>query len=97
KRIGTLPGVQSVAGSNGVPLRDDAFETPITVEGHPAASPKEIARITAHPVTESYFATMQTKIVRGQGVSDRDRLGMPINVVITETAARRLFPNEDPI
>ena len=40
---------------------------------------------------------MQTRIIRGHGVSDRDRLGMPFNVVITETAARRLFPNEDPI
>jgi len=30
-------------------------------------------------------------------VSDRDRIGMPINIVISETAARRLFANEDPI
>jgi len=97
KRIAVLPGVQSVAGSNGVPLRDDAFEGAITVEGHPVANPTQVPRITSHPVTEAYFATLETKIVRGQGVSDRDRLGMPVNVVITETAARRLFPNEDPI
>jgi predicted permease len=97
KRLAALPGVRGVAGSNGVPLRDDAFEGPVTVDGHPAPSPTQLSRITSHPVTESYFATMETKIVRGRGVSDRDRLGMPMNVVITEAAARRLFPNEDPI
>jgi predicted permease len=69
----------------------------ITIEGHTVAKPSQMPRITSHPVTEAYFATMRTKIVRGQGVSDRDRLGMPINVVITETAARHLFPTEDPI
>ena len=97
KRISALPGVQSVAASSGVPLRDDSFEAPITVEGRPAANPGQLPRMTSRPVTEAYFATMQTSIVRGRGVSDRDRIGMPINIVISETAARRLFPSEDPI
>ncbi len=97
KRVAALPGVRNVTASNGVPLRDDAFEGVVTIEGHSVANPSQMPRITPHPVTEAYFATMQTRLVRGQGVSDRDRLGMPINVVITETAARRLFPNEDPI
>jgi len=59
--------------------------------------PAQPPRIIARPVTESYFTTIGTRIVRGRGVSDQDRQGMPINIVISETAARRLFPNEDPI
>ena len=97
KRLRTLPGVTHVAGTNAVPLRDDAFESIVTIEGHPELPATQLPRLTPHPVTEDYFATMETPIVRGRGVSDRDRLGMPINVVLTETAAQRLFPNEDPI
>ena len=96
-RIKALPGVQHVAGSNGVPLRDDAFEAPISIDGRPAVPPAQLARITLHQVSGDYFATMGTRILRGQAVSDQDRQGMPINVVISETAARRLFPNEDPL
>jgi predicted permease len=97
KRTRALPGVVHAAGTNAVPLRDDAFDGPVTIEGRPALAATQLPRVTAHPVTQDYFATMETPIVRGRGVSDTDRLGMPINIVITETAAKRLFPREDPI
>jgi putative ABC transport system permease protein len=53
--------------------------------------------MTPHPVTGDYFTTMETRVVRGKPVSDQDRLGMPINIVIGETAARHLFPKNDAI
>jgi putative ABC transport system permease protein len=96
-RLKALPGVQRVAGASGVPLRDLNFEGPVTIEGHPELPPTQLPRATTQPVSGDYFATMGTKILRGHGVSDQDRLGMPINIVISETAARRLFPNEDPL
>jgi putative ABC transport system permease protein len=97
KRVRALPGVTHAAGTNAIPLRDDTFENPMTVEGHPEISATQLPRVAARPVTEDYFATMEVSLVRGRGISDADRLGMPINVVITETTAKRLFPGEDPI
>jgi putative ABC transport system permease protein len=97
KRVRALPGVTHAAGTNAVPLRDDTFENPVTIEGRPDLPIGQLPRVAARPVTEDYFATMQTPIVRGRGVSDADRLGMPMNIVITETMAKRLFPTEDPI
>jgi putative ABC transport system permease protein len=97
ERVRALPGVTHAAGTNAIPLRDDTFENPVTIEGHPELPAPQLPRITARPVTEDYFATMEIPIVRGRGISDGDRIGMPMNVVITETVAKRLFPNEDPI
>ena len=36
-------------------------------------------------------------MVRGRGITDRDRLGTPKVVVINEALARKYFPNEDPL
>jgi putative ABC transport system permease protein len=96
-RLKALPGVVHAAGAGGVPLRDAAFESPVSVEDQPAIPASQLPHMTGRPVTGDYFATMATKIVRGRGISDQDRLGMPVNIVISASGARRLFPNEDPI
>ena len=44
-----------------------------------------------------YFTTLGIRLVRGRWFTDRDREGQPKVVVINETAARRFWPNEDPI
>jgi putative ABC transport system permease protein len=95
--MAAVPGVQHVAGSNGVPLRDDAFENPVTIEGHPALAPTELPRIAVHMVSTDYFATMETKLLRGRGITEQDRDGQPMSAVISQTVARKLFPGEDPI
>ena len=97
ERLKALPGVQHVAGASGVPLRDPSFEGRVSIEGQPALPPSQAPMMVGHPVTGDYFATMETRLVRGKPISDQDRQGMPINIVISETAARRLFPKEDPI
>ncbi len=96
-RLKALPGVQHVAGTSGVPLRDPTFEGRVSIEGQPSLPPSQLPMMTGHPVTGDYFATMGTRIVQGQAITDQDRQGMPINVVISQTAARHLFPTADPI
>jgi putative ABC transport system permease protein len=44
-----------------------------------------------------YFDTLGIRLVRGRGISDRDRPGQPKVVVINETAARTYWGAEDPI
>ena len=47
--------------------------------------------------TADYFKTMQIPLTRGRLFDDRDRAGATPVVVITESAVRQFFPNEDPI
>ncbi|MBL8987770.1 MAG: FtsX-like permease family protein, partial [Gemmatimonadetes bacterium] len=44
-----------------------------------------------------YFAAMGIPIQAGRSLSDADRAGSPVVVVINETGARQLWPNESPI
>jgi putative ABC transport system permease protein len=44
-----------------------------------------------------YFATLGTRIVRGRGISEQDRAGAPLAVVVSESMARRLWPTKDAI
>ncbi len=53
--------------------------------------------VNQRDVSAAYFATVGARIVRGRGITDRDRLGTPKVVVINEALARKYFPNEDPV
>jgi len=44
-----------------------------------------------------YFRTLGIPVVRGRGFLESDRPGAPQVVVVSEAAARRLWPGEDPI
>jgi putative ABC transport system permease protein len=53
--------------------------------------------IGLHVVTPDHFRTLEIPIVRGRAFTPRDRAGSPRVVVLNETAARRLWPGQDPL
>jgi len=48
-------------------------------------------------VTPSYFHSLGIRLIKGRGLSDRDRTGGPPVTVINETMARRFFKGEEPL
>src|SRR5262249_4644966 len=44
-----------------------------------------------------YFGALGIPVTRGRAFTAEDRAGAPQVVVITESAAKQFFPNEDPI
>jgi len=48
-------------------------------------------------VTPDYFTTMAIRLVRGRTFSPRDTTQSPGVVIVSESAARRLWPGRDPI
>jgi predicted permease len=47
--------------------------------------------------TPDYFATTGTRIVNGRGITAEDRAGSATVAVVSESMARALWPNENPI
>jgi len=93
-RTAALPGVTQAALTSVVPLTGDG-DTDFLIEGRPAPTRSSDAFITWYRiVTANYFATMEIPLKRGRLFQDRE--AEPV-VVINETAARRFWPNEDPI
>ena len=96
QNISRLPGVQSAAVSNVLPIAQD-FVLGVVVEGRPRVSDSEAPKTNYFAVSPDYFKAMGIPLVRGRAFDERDKAGAPRVVIINQTMAAKLFPGEDPI
>ena len=96
QRVRQLPGVQSVAVSNGLPFEGANFP-PLVLEGKPAPPPGQDPTGLQYIVSPDYFKTMGIDVIRGRLFSTEDRKDTPQVALVDEVFARQYFPNEDPI
>ena len=90
-RLKTAPGVQQVSVSNCLPARGDEVTMVRTGQG------KEWEAVAARSVSPEYFAVFHVPLLRGRLFTDHDRAGATKVLLVTETAARHLWPGEDPL
>ena len=93
ERLNALPGVRAAALSCCGPFSSIQQTTQFSVPGRPYLE-SDGARM-AH-VSPGYFRTMG-RIAAGRPFTADDRAGAPAVVVVSETAARRLFGAENPL
>jgi putative ABC transport system permease protein len=91
-----MPGVQSASLSTNLPLEGGNTNN-FNLEIRPTAPGKseEVAEFTS--VSPEYFRTLGIPLLKGRYLSEQDDQNAPPVMVISETMARRYFPNEDPI
>jgi len=100
RRIGALPGVSQSAFGNVVPWRDSGPGVGIQFsgDGHVHATGVPDPRAQWRVISPGFFAALGVPIVAGR---DFNALDGPNNaepvVIVSETLAQRMFPNEDPI
>jgi predicted permease len=94
QRLSGTRGVQSAAMTNTLPLEGEMQVDMLSREND---TRPEVQRPTANIryVSPGYFATLGIPLRRGRSFAESDR-GRPV-VVLSERAARALWPNEDPI
>ena len=71
---------------------DTAWE--LRFAGVPGSEPSEVF---VNTVTPEYFATFDIGLIRGRLFTEQDTSSAPRVAVISETLAREIFPNRDPI
>jgi len=96
-RIRALPGVESAASIDSLPIADSGSTQPIAIEGRPAQAMSEQPEASVRVITPGYLQTMRIRLVRGRDFSDTDSPTAPFVVLVSESLARRFWPNEDPI
>ena len=96
EKVRSLPGVQGVAISNGLPL-EGANQPPFIIEGRPRPEPGKEPSGVLYNVSPDYFQTMGIVLLRGRTFSSQDTRDSPPVAVIDEALARQHFPNEDPV
>jgi putative ABC transport system permease protein len=97
ERVRALPGVQSAAVVSSLPLAGFDSDTGFVIEGRPAPQPNQRPVAWISFASPDYFRTMGMRITAGREFTERDNENAPKVVIISEAAARRHFPNEDPI
>jgi putative ABC transport system permease protein len=97
-RLSALPGTQSVAVAFARPMDSHIMRTSFDVDGQPP-TPEEKRMLTeVHPVTWNFFATMGIPVIRGRAFSPpEESFGVPQVVVVSESFAKKYFPNQNPI
>ncbi len=98
RRIGELPHVKGVALGNFVPWRDAGTLGPgfqVAAEDYTPASGEENPHARLRVVAPGFFAVLGVPMLAGRDFADEDRRGSELVVIVTESVARRLFPNGD--
>ncbi len=107
QRLSAIPGVQSVTAGFAPPLAGFARVYNFTIQGqdpvpppdpgNPATPAPQGPKAEWYPVMSGYFETVGVPLVRGRRLGPQDIPGGTQVVVINETAAKRYWPNDDPI
>ena len=96
ERLKMLPGVESLAATNTLPLiANRANTTRFSVPGSPLVNPDALPAAQIRAVSPDYFRTMRIPLRSGRAFTERD-LADPV-AIINQTMARRFWPGEDPV
>mgnify|MGYP001059968130 CR=1 FL=1 len=96
-RLAALPGIESVGMSDCPPVAGGCNRTVIWFRDRPEVPRGSEPGIGVHTVSPGYLSTLRIPLIRGRWFTAADFAGRPKVVVISEMAARRFWPNEDPI
>jgi predicted permease len=97
ERVRALPGVQNAGMINLLPLQQTGRNGNFRVEGKSYASVAEQPFAEYRVAGGGYFETMRIPIVAGRDFQAIDRDSSAQVVIINETLAKTVFPNENPI
>jgi predicted permease len=94
--VTSVPGVQAATVDGGAPLSGSASSV-LYVIGRPQPAPDDAPPILRHYVGPDHFRVLGIPLLRGRTFTASDVAGQPRVTIISESAARQFWPNENPI
>jgi len=95
-RLAAIPGVEAATLSDGLPASGNGTRV-FEVEGRSYATDDDFPLAAEGIVTDGYFETFQTRVVRGRAFTRGDRRESQPVAVLNQSFAQRFFPGGDPI
>lgn len=98
ERLRRIPGVQSAALVNGVPI-ERGLNLNVTIPDGPLQGDEKVENAVTdwRFATTDYFRTMGIQIVSGRPFDERDHPGSPRVAVVNEEFVRRFFRGQSPL
>jgi predicted permease len=100
RRIKELPGVDAVSTGMVVPWRDAGSFGPgfqFTADGYVRGPGEEDPRSQMRAVSPGFFATLGVPLIAGRDFNDNDRANSEMVVMVSQSLAQRMFPNQDAV
>ncbi len=98
RQIRSLPGVDAVSMGSSVPWRDAGSFGPgfaFSTNGHVRAPGEQDPRSQLRFVSPGFFASLGVPLISGRDFNDNDRKDSELVVIVSQSLARRMFPNQD--
>jgi putative ABC transport system permease protein len=98
RRIDALPGVTKTAFGIVVPWRDAGSFGPgleFSADGHVRAPGEEDPRAQLRTISPGFFAALGVPIIAGRDFNQLDGQSKDPVVIVSQTLAQRMFPNQD--
>jgi len=96
ERLRAIPGVESAGAISHLPIvHGSGSALPLKVEGRAGSDGAVIGLYQI--VTADYFRAMGVPLIAGRYFTEQDRAGMSNVMLLNQTLARQVFPNENPV
>ena len=96
-RLRNVPGVVDAAATERITGAGGNWTMEIAVEDGEATTDKTRLSADAHVATPHYFHVMGIPVLQGQEFSETYRADKPLELIVSESFARRFWPNGDAI
>ncbi|PYT49339.1 MAG: ABC transporter permease [Acidobacteria bacterium] len=97
RQVRATPGVESAGLIDSLPIDDGGSHQPVAVEGQPVVPMADQPEVDVRMISPGYLHAMCIPVLRGRDLNDADVAGRPPVVFISESMAKRFWPNENPI
>ena len=97
KRMNALPGVNSAAATNFLPLSGFWGTRNFLLRGQPQPKAEQLPEADNRAITPDYLRTLRIPLLRGRAFTDADRSESAHVAMINQSLAKRYFQNREPV
>ncbi len=97
ERIRTIPGVEAASATSHIPVLHPFMDWSVWDAENPSQDPDDWVAVYSRFVHPGYFDAMRIPLLMGRDHEDADEANPQPLMVINQSAAERLFPNQDPV
>jgi predicted permease len=97
EKVRALPGIESAALTNWLPLSLNSSSDSVFVEGRPQPKATEAPIVYHFDVSPDFFRTMRSRVVAGREFDARDRLGSPQVAMVNQAFVRKVLAGDSPL
>ena len=97
QQVRAAAGVESAGVIDDLPLDEDGSHQPVAIEGQPVVPMADQPEVDVRLISPGYLQTMRIPLLHGRDLAVGDAAGRNPAVLISESMAKRFWPNENPL